>query len=154
MKKKEIENITREMALSIIKDTDIELVDVEYIKEGSHMYLRVFIDNPEGTSIEDCQKISQSISNRLDDIDPIEENYFLEVSSPGLDRPLKTENDLKNSIGKDIEISLYKPINGKKRYIGKFIDFDNNHIAIEDEKLGEIKIERKLIAKINLAINF
>ncbi|MTI70001.1 MAG: ribosome maturation factor RimP [Firmicutes bacterium] len=154
MDKNKVESITKDIAIPISEDMNLDLVDVEYVKEGSHMYLRVYIDKPGGISIEDCQNISQKISEKLDKIDPIKENYFLEVSSPGLDRPLKTDEDLNKNIGKDIEVSLYKSINGKKKYIGNLLDISKEEIEIEDEDLGKCKLNRKIIAKINLAVKF
>lgn len=153
MRKNEIEDTTRDLTLSFLEGTDIELVDVEYIKEGPNMFLRVYIDKEDGISIEDCQKVSQNLSKTLDELDPIEENYFLEVSSPGIDRPLKTDNDLTKSLGKDVEISLYKSINGKKKLIGNLKDFNSEYLTIVED-LDELDIERKSIAKISLAIKF
>ncbi len=154
MKKAAIENMVTEMLGSILLKYNYELVDVEYIKEGPHFYLRVFIDKQGGVTIDDCQKVSEELSTLLDEKDPIEDNYFLEVSSPGLDRPLKSNMDLEKSIGKDIEISLYKQINGKKKYIGKLADFNDNIILIVDEKEEEMQINREIISKVNLAIKF
>lgn len=153
MRKNEIEDTTRDLTLSYLDGTDIELVDVEYIKEGPNMFLRVYIDKEDGISIEDCQNVSQNLSKTLDELDPIEENYFLEVSSPGIDRPLKTDNDLTKSLGKDVEISLYKPINGKKKLIGNLKDFNSEYLTIVED-LDELDIERKSIAKVSLAIKF
>ncbi len=154
MKKNALENMITEMVNPILSKNNFELVDVEYVKEGPHLYLRVFIDKPGGITIDDCQKVSEQLSNLLDEKDPIEDNYFLEVSSPGLDRTLKNDKDLERSIGKDIEISLYKQIDGKKKYTGKLIKFDDKSIFFSDEKKEEIQINRDIISKINLAIKF
>ncbi|KNF08858.1 ribosome maturation factor RimP [Gottschalkia purinilytica] len=154
MKRSDIENMVTEMLDPILEELNFELVDVEYIKEGPNMYLRIYIDKPGGINIDDCQKVSEQVSELLDEKDPIEENYFLEVSSPGLDRPLKKEKDFQSSIGKDVEISLYKPLNGKKKFAGKLLKFDNEKVYIEDDTIGEIAIERESISKINLAIIF
>jgi len=154
MKKNVLENMVAEMVNPILEKYNFELVDVEFVKEGPNLYLRVFIDKPGGITIDDCQKVSEELSNILDERDPIQENYFLEVSSPGLDRPLKTNKDLERSIGKDIEISLYKQINGKKKHIGKLMKFDDTHIVISSEEDKEIQINREFISKVNLAIKF
>ncbi|WP_427338693.1 ribosome maturation factor RimP [Caloranaerobacter sp. DY30410] len=154
MNRKEIEELTREIALQIVKDYGFELVDVEFVKEGSQRFLRIFIDKIGGITIEDCQKVSERLSDRLDEIDPIEENYYLEVSSPGLDRPLKTENDYKKSLGKEVEISLYKPIEGKKKFIGKLKNYDATTVTIELDQGSLITIDKKDLAKINLAVIF
>lgn len=152
MRKKEIEGLIDEFTNIILSGTDIELIDVEYVKEGTHKYLRVYIDKEGGVTLQDCQEVSQKLSMKLDEVDPIEENYFLEVSSPGIDRPLKNNKDLERSIGKDIEISLYKPLDGKKKFVGLLKSYDEENIVINVD--DEIVIPRKDIAKINLAIIF
>ncbi|RKD34474.1 ribosome maturation factor RimP [Thermohalobacter berrensis] len=152
--KKEIEKIVKDITIPILDDYDFELVDVEYVKEGSQKFLRVYIDKPGGITIDDCQKVSERLSDKLDEIDPIEERYFLEVSSPGIDRPLKTDRDLERNLNKDVEVSLYKPIDGKRKFMGKLIKFDDDKIQIEDESVGTLDIEKKIIAKINLAVKF
>jgi len=151
MKKSDIEALVTEITQPILDKLDFELVDVEYVKEGPYMYLRIYIDKPDGITIDDCQKVSESVGNILDEKDPIEDNYFLEVSSPGLDRPLKKDKDLAQNIGNDVEVSLYKAINGRKKLPGKLIDFNSDSISIEDDSLEKIHIERSLISKINLA---
>lgn len=152
MRKKEIEGLIDEYTNIILSETDIELIDVEYVKEGAHKYLRVYIDKDGGVTLQDCQEVSQKLSMKLDEVDPIEENYFLEVSSPGIDRPLKNNKDLERSIGKDIEISLYRPLDGKKKFVGLLKSYDEENIVINVD--DEIVIPRKDIAKINLAIIF
>lgn len=154
MKKDALESMVTEIVSPIIAKYKFELVDVKYVKEGPNLFLRVFIDKPGGVTIDDCQKVSEQLSDFLDEKDPIEDNYFLEVSSPGLDRPLKNNQDLERNIGKDIEISLYKQLNGKKKYIGKLIRFDDENIFLENEKNIEVHINREIISKINLAIKF
>ena len=154
MRKKNIEELAKELTFQIIESNDIELVDVEYVKEGTNMFLRVYIDKEDGVSLDDCQEISRVLSKKLDEIDPIEENYFLEVSSPGIDRPLKNDRDLSKSLGKDVDISLYKSINGKKKLTGTLKSFDDEYINILEESSDELNVERKSIAKINLAIKF
>lgn len=154
MKKNEIESLAMKISEPIIEDLKMDLVDVEYIKEGPNMYLRLYIDKDGGVNLDDCQNVSQRISEVLDEKDPISENYFLEVSSPGIDRPLKNDKDLKRSIGKDIEINLYKAIEEKKRLTGRLLNYDDQNIYIEDEDSEEKTIERTIISKINLAVNF
>ncbi|WP_352417845.1 ribosome maturation factor RimP [Proteiniborus sp.] len=154
MKKGALESMVAEIVSPIIEKYDFELVDVEYVKEGPNQFLRVFIDKPGGVTIDDCQKVSEQLSDFLDEKDPIEDNYFLEVSSPGLDRPLKNNQDLERSIGKDVEVSLYRQLNGKKKYTGKLIKFNDENIFIQDERNDELQIFREIISKINLAIRF
>lgn len=154
MNRKEIENLTKDIVTPITNDYDFELVDVEFVKEGPHRYLRIYIDKPGGINIDDCQKVSQQVSDKLDEIDPIEDNFFLEVSSPGIDRPLKTDDDFNRAIGDDVEISLYSALNGKKKLEGNLKSFDNDNVLIEVENKETIKIERSTISRINLAVKF
>ena len=154
MKKNDIESLTFKIVEPIVEDLKMELIDVEYIKEGPNMYLRIYIDKDGGVSLDDCQSVSQKVSEELDEKDPISENYFLEISSPGIDRPLKNDKDLKKSIGKDIEISLYKSVDGQKKLTGKLLNYDDDSIDIEYENLEQASIERSVISKINLAVNF
>ncbi len=107
-----------------MEDLGYDLVDIEFVRENAEQFLRFYIGKREGVSIDDCQKVSEAVGNKLDEIDPIEGSYYLEVSSPGLDRPLKTDKDLKRNIGKEIEISLYKNIDGKKKNLREeLLDF-------------------------------
>lgn len=109
-----IEQIAKDLVMPVLEKNNFELVDVEYKKEGSHWYLRVYIDKEGGITLDDCQLVSEYLSDRLDEVDPIEHSYILEVSSPGLDRPLKKPRDFERNIGKEIEISLYAPIDKRK----------------------------------------
>ena len=154
MKRNDVESLTLKITEPIVDELDMEIVDIEYIKEGPHMYLRIYIDKDGGVNLDDCQKVSEKVSEILDEKDPISENYFLEVSSPGIDRPLKNDKDLKRSIGKDVEISLYKAVDGKKKLTGKLLNYDDDNIYIENEDSSESTIERNVMSKINLAVNF
>lgn len=154
MKKNDIEKVTKDIVSEILVETDYILVDVEFVKEGASMFLRIYLDKPEGITIDDCQEISQKLSKKLDEVDPIDENYFLEVSSPGLDRPLKTDKDLKLNIKKDVEVSLYKSYKGYKKHMGRLIGFNDKSLDIENEDGEVINIDRDIIAKINLAVKF
>ncbi len=113
MSKKEVLKSVKNICESIATSLNYELVDVEYIKESGSYYLRIYIDKPGGITLDDCQIMSVAVSEKLDENDPIKEAYYLEVSSPGLDRPLKTDKDLKRNLGKDIEVKLYKTFNKK-----------------------------------------
>ncbi len=154
MTRKEIEELTRDISVPILDELNYELVDVEYVKEGPNRYLRLYIDQPEGISIDDCQKASEKVSEKLDKLDPIEENYFLEISSPGIDRPLKTEQDLEKALDEDVEVNLYKTLDGKKRYEGILVSFNDTNFIIQNDELGEIQIDRNIVSKINLAVKF
>ncbi len=138
----------------VVEELGYDLVDLEFIKENGSNFLRFYIGKPEGISIDDCQKVSEIVEDILDELDPIEESYYLEVSSPGLDRPLKTDKDLKRNKGKDIEINLYKSIDGKKKYIGELLDFTDSHIKIKEETQIEKEIDREAISNIKLAVKF
>lgn len=121
MAKNRVEKIAEELVMPIIEKEEFELVDVEYKKEGSNWYLRIYIDKPGGITLDDCQKVSEQLSDKLDEVDPIKENYFLEVSSPGLDRPLKKESDFERFKGEIVEVKLYEPLNGNKGPRGRTI---------------------------------
>ncbi|ABY92935.1 ribosome maturation factor RimP [Thermoanaerobacter sp. X514] len=125
-----IEQIAKDLVMPILEKNNFELVDVEYKKEGSHWYLRVYIDKEGGITLDDCQLVSEYLSDRLDEVDPIEHSYILEVSSPGLDRPLKKPRDFERNIGKEIEISLYTPIDKRKKFEGELIEFTGDKIII------------------------
>ncbi|HAA80694.1 MAG: Ribosome maturation factor RimP [Caldanaerobacter subterraneus] len=125
-----IEQIAKDLVMPVLEKNNFELVDVEYKKEGSHWYLRVYIDKEGGITLDDCQLVSEYLSDRLDEVDPIEHSYILEVSSPGLDRPLKKPRDFERNIGKEIEISLYTPIDKRKKFEGELIEFTGDKIII------------------------
>lgn len=153
-KNRSIVNIVKEDCEPKIEELGYDLVDVEYVKEKNKYFLRVYIGKAEGITIDDCQKVSKIVGDKLDELDPVQESYYLEVSSPGLDRPLKTDKDLKRNIGKSIDLSLYKELDGKKKYSGKLLDFTETHIEIGKEKIENKKIERNIIADIKLSIEF
>jgi len=138
----------------IATSLNFELVDVEYLKEYGSYYLRVYIDKPGGINLDDCQNMSEILSEKLDEKDPVSTAYFLEVSSPGLDRPLKTDKDLKRNIDKDIEISLYTALNDKKNYEGKLNSFNEKFITINDEDDNIIDIPRESVSVVKLALKF
>ena len=144
--------VINEFSEAIATSLDFELVDVEYVKEHGNYFLRIYIDKEGGIGLDDCQNFSEILSTKLDEHDPIEQTYYLEVSSPGLDRPIKTEKDLKRNLNREVEIRLYKQINNKKTYIGKLKAFDEEKIVLTDNKSNEIKIPRDYIALIRLNI--
>lgn len=153
MKKSEIEQHCTDLVTPIIEKNNFELVDVEYVKEGADYYLRVYADKEGGINIDDCVLISRALEARLDEEDKIKDAYILEVSSPGLTRPLKKEKDFKRSIGKLVEIKLYKQINGSKELCGVLEGYDDNTITImnDDEEHEEIILQRSDISMIRLA---
>ncbi len=135
-----------------IEEIGYDLYDVEYAKEGKNFFLRIFIDKPEGIDLTDCEKVSNSINDILDQADYIKDQYFLEVSSPGIERILKKDKHLEQNKEKEIQVKLFKKDEkGKKEYQGILHDFDEETITIKDElkeKTETIKIERKNIAQI------
>jgi len=152
--RKNVLKTIRENCEPIVEDLGYDLVDIEFVRENAEQFLRFYIGKREGVSIDDCQKVSEAVGNKLDEIDPIEGSYYLEVSSPGLDRPLKTDKDLKRNIGKEIEISLYKNIDGKKKFTGELLDFSEIDITIMEENQEKRAIQRDAISNIKLVVKF
>ena len=154
MSKREIyEQKTEEILNPIMEELEFELGDVEYVKEGSRWYLRAYIDKPGGISVDDCEKVSRRLSDILDEKDYIEDSYIMEISSPGLDRPLKKEKDFARSIGKLVEIRTYRPIEKQKEFCGELTAYDNNSVTIDEEGTPRT-FDKKDIALVRLAIDF
>lgn len=153
-KNKEYEAMTEELVLPMIEENKFELVDVEYVKEGGNWYLRVYIDKPGGINIDDCELISRALSDKLDEKDFIEDAYILEVSSPGLGRPLKKDKDFTRNMGELVEIKLFRQINKQKEYEGILKAFDKETVTIEADDGEDIVFERSDIALIRLALDF
>ena len=129
------------------------LYDVEYVKEGKEFYLRVYIDKETGISLEDCELVSNNITDILDDADYIKDQYFLEVSSPGVERVLKKDKHLQENIGKNVQVKLFKPFNGKKQYDGVLKEFNENEVTLQNSK-EIIKLERQNIGQIKTIFNW
>ena len=138
----------------IIDEMNLELADLEFVKEGANWYLRVYIDKEGGVDIQDCEAVSRGFEEKLDEADPIEQAYILEVSSPGMDRPLKKDEDFVRFSGEIIDIKLYKTIHGKKQHQGKLLSLENAVISIEDEENNVIALEQKDVASVRLAVIF
>lgn len=130
-----------------IKELGYNLYDVEYVKEGKEYYLRIYIENEKGISLDDCELVSNNITELLDKEDYIKEQYFLEVSSTGVERILKKDKHLQSNIGVKIQIKLFKPFNGLKQYEGVLKGFDENNIIIEKDSQN-ITIERQNVGQI------
>lgn len=152
-KRENYEARTEELLLPIAEQYGVEIYDVEYVKEGSEWYLRAYIDKPEGVNIIDCENVSRALSDVLDKEDFVEEAYILEVSSPGLGRTLKKDKHLEKSIGKEVEIRLYKPIDKCKEFSGVLEKFDKDSITITTDG-RESSFKRSDIALIRLALDF
>ena len=152
-KKETYEQKAEALILPIVEAQGFELVDVEYVKEGSNYYLRAYIDKPQGITVDDCEVVSRAFSQKLDEEDFIEEAYIMEVSTPGLGRPLKKEKDYKRSMGKELEIRTYRAVNREKEFYGILTAYDENSVTIDCE--GEEKTFQKSdIALIRLAFDF
>ncbi|HCT65161.1 MAG TPA: ribosome maturation factor RimP [Lachnospiraceae bacterium] len=138
----------------IIEANSFELADVEFVKEGQNWYLRIYIDKDGGVTIDDCEIVSRAIEKIIDEKDPIEQAYILEVSSPGIDRPLKKEADFVKYAGEVVDVKLYKAINKQKEFQGRLKGLENTIVTIIDDEGGELSFERKDIAAIRLAVLF
>ncbi|MCX7714621.1 MAG: ribosome maturation factor RimP [Clostridia bacterium] len=150
---RETENTVLDIACEIAERHGIYVVDVEYKKEGKDWFVRVYIDKDGGVSIDDCEKISRELDEEMDRQDPISGQYYLEVSSPGVDRKLKKEREFLYYIGRDVDVKLYKPWNGKKEFRGILKDFHDKAAFVETD--GEtVKINTSDAVWIRLAFDF
>jgi ribosome maturation factor RimP len=154
MSKREVyESRTEELLTPIAEKYGVEIYDIEYVKEGADWYLRAYIDKSEGVNIIDCENVSRALSDVLDAEDYISDAYILEVSSPGLGRTLKKDRHLEKSLGEEVEIRTYKPVDKRKEFSGILKAFDKDTITIEEEA-GERVFARADTALIRLAIDF
>ena len=153
MAKKDYERRTEELLLPIAQAAGVSVYDVEYVKEGSDCHLCAYIDKPEGVNINDCEKVSRALSDRLDEEDFIPDAYILEVSSPGLGRTLKKEKHLEQSIGEEVELKTYKPVDKQKEFSGVLKAFDKHTLTIETEGTERV-FARNEVALIRLALDF
>lgn len=142
------------IAEPIVSSFGFELVDVEYVKEAGTWYLRLYIDKEGGITIDDCEAVSRLFSDKLDEEDFIDDAYIMEVSSPGLGRPLKKEKDFKRSIGKEVEIRTYRPIDRQKEFFGILSAYDETHVTITLDNQETRVFQRDEIALIRLAFDF
>lgn len=148
-----IEQNIENLVESNINELGYELYDVEYVKEGKDYFLRIYIDSEKGISLEDCEKVSNSITEIIDKADYIKDQYFLEVSSTGVERVLKKDKHLKENIGAEVQIKLFKPYENKKVYDGILADFNEEYVEIQNAD-ENIKIERKNISQIRTIYNW
>ena len=163
MCERQVENMSRRdeyeqkaeaMLAPIVEAAGFELVDVEYVKEAGNWYLRGYIDKPGGITVNDCEAVSRAFSDKLDEDDFIEDSYIMEISSPGLDRPLKKEKDFKRSLGEAVDIKLYRAIERQKDFSGILTAYDADTVTIRYEDGSESTFNRKDIALIRLAFDF
>lgn len=148
-----IKGIVEQMVQPYLDEHNFELVDVEYVKEGSNYFLRVFVDKEGGIDIDDCGMISEYLSQKLDENDPIPEAYFLEVSSPGAERPLKKKEDVAKAVGKDVFVTVYEQVEGQKEFEGRLLSFEDDVLVISAGK-KEYSIPYAKVASARLAIIF
>ncbi|AGB40674.1 hypothetical protein Halha_0701 [Halobacteroides halobius DSM 5150] len=148
---RQVKDIVTELVKPIVANKGLELVDVEYQKEGENWILRIYIDKEDGVTLENCQDVSRELSTQLDVEDPIDHSYMLEVSSPGIDRPLKKDKDFTRFTGELVEVSTYAPVNGKKELTGELLGLEEDSIKlkVDDE---EILIPRSKVAQTKLAV--
>jgi ribosome maturation factor RimP len=154
---KKVTEMVEELATPILDELHLELVEVEYVKEGKNWFLRVFIDKETGVDIEDCGIVSEKLGEKLDEMDPIPQNYFLEVSSPGAERPLKKDKDFQKALGKNVYIKTYEPILNEKEFEGILSAFDGKEVTLDVQvktRKKTVVIPFEKIAKARLAVTF
>jgi len=180
MAKKKIKDLIEEISSDFLAENGLELYSTEFVKEGSDWFLRVFIDKAEAAddgnaevsdaaetaeadaegfdaayvSTQDCELVSRFLSDKLDELDPIEQNYYLEVSSPGMDRELTTQHHFDRYAGQLVDVKLYKPVSGSKQYQGVLVGLTDGNVIIKDEKGNEIVFPLDQVAKVNLSVVF
>ena len=148
-----IKSAVEAMIQPYLGDNGFELVDIEYIKEGSNWFLRIFVDKEGGIDIDECGRISEYVSEQLDKNDPISGAYFLEVSSPGAERPLKKAEDVRKAVGKYVLVTTYEPVDGAKEFEGHLSSFDGETVVVKAGK-KEHAIPYGKVASARLAIQF
>ena len=153
MKKADIEKKTEELVMPIIERFGYELWDVEYVKEGSDYYLRIYADKEGGFTVDDCEAVSRAIDPLLDEEDFISDAYILEVSSPGLGRTLKKDRDFEHSLGHRIDVKTFKPVDGSREFTGVLASYDKDMIELSVDEERSISVKRSDIAKANLSID-
>ncbi|MFC5401977.1 ribosome maturation factor RimP [Cohnella soli] len=153
MNSSQIKSIVENFSSSYMEENGFELVDVEYVKEGSNWFLRVYVDKEGGIDIDDCGIVSEFISGKLDELDPIEEAYFLEVSSPGAERPLKKAEDVSKAVGKHVFVTTYEKIDGAKEFEGRLDSFDGTTLNVMVGR-RKVVIPYDRVASARLAIVF
>lgn len=154
MKKKRVVDVVSDILTPYVSTLEIELVDVEFVKEGPYRYLRVTIDKENGVSLDDCQTVSQYLNSKIDQKDPIEEQYFLEVTSPGVERVLKRDKEYEKYAGKKIQLNLFQPFDGQKVLIGTLIGLVDDEIVIEHESMGRFNVPKSKVSLAKLVVDF
>lgn len=153
-RREEYESKVETWLLPLLEKNQFELVDVEYVREAGIWYLRAYIDKEGGITVDDCEVVSRELGDWLDQEDFIEDSYILEVSSPGLGRLLKKEKDFARSLGKDVEVRLYRPINKQKEFTGTLKAYDADTVTLSMEDGNDLALAKSDIALIRLAFDF
>jgi ribosome maturation factor RimP len=154
MSRRKTTEVVKELVLPVVQEAGLELVDLEFTKEGGHWYLRIFIDKPGGVGIEDCRYVSLKIDKLLDEKDPIPQAYSLEVSSPGIERPLKKPDDYNRYIGRMATITTYQPVNGKKKFSGRLAGLQAGNVVLDTGGSGQMLIPMAQVALAQLEVEF
>ncbi len=145
-----VTELTANLAAPIAEEQGCKLWDEEYVKEAGNWILRIYIDKEGGVSINDCEAVSRPLSDKLDEVDPIEGSYTLEVSSAGADRVLKKPEHFAAFIGSEVEVRLYRAMDGKKEFVGVLAGYENGDVTLE----GDIRFEKKDVAQVRLHVTF
>ena len=153
-KREDYEARTEALLLPIMEEMNFELVDVEYVKEGSTWYLRAYIDKEGGITVNDCEAVARRMNDLLDEEDFIADSYVFEVSSPGLGRPLKKEKDFARSLGEEVEVRTYRAINRQKEFYGILTGYTEDTVTIQPEEGEALTFQKNEIALIRLAFDF
>ena len=146
------EALLEEIATPICEECGVYVYECEYKKEGGDYYLRLFIDKDGGVDIEDCEKFSRAIDPMLDEENPIEEQYTLQVSSPGLEREIKNDFHMEHCLGETVQVRLYAPLNGFKEYVGELVSYTADSVTLDVDEI--VEIPRKAIGKMNIYFEF
>lgn len=151
-----VEATVEELARPFADELNLELVEVEFVLEAGHRYLRLYIDKSGGVTLDDCEALSRAVGARLDEVDPIAEAYFLEVSSLGLERPLKRDEDFARYAGQKVEVNTYAPVNGQKVFVGELLGLVDGHVRLrlsEGKAKGqEVSLDQKQVAGSRLRV--
>jgi len=154
MKKRRVVDVVEEVLTPFLSTQNMELVDVEFVKEGPYRYLRVTIDNEAGISLDDCAEVSRYLNGKLDKLDPIEEQYFLEVTSPGVERVLKKDSEFTKYAGSQVQLKLYQPYEGQKVIVGELVGLEDDHVVLQHDVMGLIKISKTKVSLTKLVVDF
>ena len=148
-----VTQIVSDLARPVVEEFGCELWDVEYLKEAGTWYLRIFIDKENGVGIDECEAVSRALDPILDEADPIPESYVFEVGSPGIERELKRPSDFKKYLGSEVEVKMYKPVNGSKSFIGELKDYSDGNITVRVGN-SDVCLTNADVAQVRLHVSF